>query len=59
MFKQDCDIFMFFTILCDKGRRGVYSNDHLNISHLIHGGGEGLTSIDPVILAIPRAILNV
>ena len=47
MFKQDCDIFTFFNLLfyiINKG--GVYSNDHLNISHPMHRGG-ALTSIDP------------
>ena len=46
MFKQDCDIFTFFTLLFYIIKGGVYSNDHLNISHPMQGGG-GLTSIDP------------
>ena len=40
MFKQDCDIFTSFNLLfyiIDEG--GVYSNDHLNISHPMHTGG--------------------
>ena len=49
MFKQDCDIFTFFTLLLYIIKGGVYSNDHLNISHPMHGGG-GLTSIDPDML---------
>ena len=45
MFKQDWDIFTFFTLFyIIKG--GVYSNDYLNISHPMHRGGGGLTSID-------------
>ena len=38
-FKRDCDIFTFFTLLFHVIKGGVYSNDHLNISHLMHGGG--------------------
>ena len=51
MFKQDCDIFTFFTLLFYIVKGGVYSNDHLKKSHPMHrgggGGGGGLTSIDP------------
>ena len=50
MFKQDCDIFTFFTLFFYIIKGGVYSNDHLNISHPMHrggGGGGGLTAIDP------------
>ena len=45
MFKQDCDIFTFFTLLFYIIKGGVYSNDHLNINHPMHRGA--LTSIDP------------
>ena len=44
MFKQDCDIFTFFTLLFYIIKGGVYSNDSLNISHPMHRGA--LTSID-------------
>ena len=50
MFKRDCDIFTFFTLLfhiIKGGGGGVHSNEHLNISHPMHRGGGGLTSIDP------------
>ena len=54
MFKRDCDIFTFFSLLYAllfriiKRGGGVYSNDHLNISHPVHrGGGGGLTSVGP------------
>ena len=47
MFKQDCDIFTFFTLLFYIIKGGVYSNDHLNVSHPMHRGA--LTSIDPPI----------
>ena len=46
MSKRDCDIFLRFSlcnILCYRGG-GVYSNDHLNISHPMDRGA--LTSID-------------
>ena len=46
MSKRDCDIFTFLTLLfhiIEGG--GVYSNDHLNISHPTHR--EALTSTDP------------
>ena len=39
MFKRDCDIFTFFTLLFHIIKGGVYSNDYLNISHPMHGGG--------------------
>ena len=38
MFKRDCDIFTFFTLLFHIIKGGVYSNDHLNISHPMHRG---------------------
>ena len=38
MFKRDCDIFTFFILLFHIIKGGVYSNDHLNISHPMHGG---------------------
>ena len=41
MFKRDCDVFTFFTLLFHIIKEGVYSNDHLNISHPMHGGGGG------------------
>ena len=48
MFKRDCDIFTFFSLLyallfriIKRGGGGVYSNDHLNISHPVHRGGGG------------------
>ena len=40
-FKQICDIFDVFNFVISKG--GVYSNDHLNICHPMHGGGGALT----------------
>ena len=39
MLKRDCDIFTFFTLLFHIIKGGVCSNDYLNISHPMHGGG--------------------
>ena len=50
MFKRDCDIFTFFTLLFHIIKEGVYSNDHLNISHPMHGGKQTILQPSPTFI---------
>ena len=58
MFKRDCDISTFFTLLFHIIKGGVYSNDHLNISHPMHGGGGTELTKQTILQPSPTFILT-